>query len=302
MATEKDNPGLSIFEQKQLRRVWHRGEWYYSIIDVVAILSDSADPRKYWVALKARAKTEGFDETLTHIESLKLKSPDGRFRLTDTANRQTLLRIIQSVPSPKAEPFRLWLAEVGEERFEEIENPEAALDRVRATYKAKGYDDAWIEERIRNDLIRNELTDEWLDRGAKEGVEFAILTNEITKGTFDLSVQAYKQYKLLPSKANLRDHMSPLELALTSLSEATAITYHRNRDSQGFPELKKDAIDAGRTAGKARRVIEKDIGTSVVSQENYLTSKKVNSNRRGDQKRLLKREPSLFDEPLETDS
>lgn len=127
------------------------------------------------------------------------------------------------------------------------------------------------------------------------------MTNEITKGTFDLSVQAYKQYKLLPSKANLRDHMSPLELALTSLSEATAITYHRNRDSQGFPELKKDAIDAGKTAGKARRVIEKDIGASVVSQENHLTSKKVNSNRRGDQKRLLRREPSLFDEPLETD-
>ena len=160
---KEDNLGLSIFEQKQLRRVWYKGEWYYSIIDVVAILSDSADPRKYWVALKARAKSEGFDETLTHIESLKLTSPDGRFRVTATANRQTLLRIIQSVPSPKAEPFRLWLAEVGEERFEEIENPEAALNRVRAMYKAKGYDDAWIEERIRNDLIRNELTDEWLD-------------------------------------------------------------------------------------------------------------------------------------------
>ena len=189
MSKEEKTLGLSLFEQKQLRRVWHKGEWYYSIIDVIAVLTDSTDPRKYWVALKARAKTEGFDETLAQIEPLKLKSLDGRLRITDTANRQALLRIIQSVPSPKAEPFRLWLAKVGEERFEEIENPEAALDRVRATYRAKGYGDAWIEERIRNDLIRNELTDEWLDRGAKEGVEFAILTNEITKGTFNLSVQ-----------------------------------------------------------------------------------------------------------------
>ena len=203
MSKEEKTLGLSLFEQKQLRRVWHKGEWYYSIIDVIAVLTDSTDPRKYWVALKARAKTEGFDETLAQIEPLKLKSLDGRLRITDTANRQALLRIIQSVPSPKAEPFRLWLAKVGEERFEEIENPEAALDRVRATYRAKGYGDAWIEERIRNDLIRNELTDEWLDRGAKEGVEFAILTNEITKGTFNLSVQVYKQYKLLPAKANL---------------------------------------------------------------------------------------------------
>jgi len=138
MAREENNSGLSIFEQRHLRRVWHKGEWYYSIIDVIAVLTDSTEPRKYWVALKARAKTEGFDETLAQIESLKLKSPDSRFRVTDTANRQTLLRIIQSVPSPKAEPFRLWLAEVGEERFEEIENPEVALDRVRATYRAKG--------------------------------------------------------------------------------------------------------------------------------------------------------------------
>jgi DNA-damage-inducible protein D len=302
MYKEENNLGLSIFEQKQLRRVWYKGEWYYSIIDVIAVLTDSTDPRKYWVALKARAKTEGFDETLAQIEHLKLKSIDGRLRVTDTANRQALLRIIQSVPSPKAEPFRLWLAKVGEERFEEIENPEAALDRIRATYRAKGYDDAWIEERIRNDLIRNELTDEWLDRGAKEGVEFAILTNEITKGTFNLSVQVYKQYKLLPAKANLRDHMTPIELALTSLSEATAITYHQNRNSQGFPELKRDAIDAGKTAGKARRVIEEDIGTPVVSQENYLSTKKVKDKRRREQKRLNEStEPSLFDELEDAD-
>lgn len=264
----------TLFEQKQLRRVWHKEEWYYSITDVIAILTDSTNPRVYWANLKTRAKSEGFDEALVQIEALKLKSSDNRFRLTDTANRQTLLRIIQSIPSPKAEPFRLWLAQVGEERFEDIENPEAALDRVRATYRAKGYNDAWIEERIKNDLVRNELTDEWRERGAKVGVEYAILTNEINQGTFDLSIQAYKQYKLLPTKENLRDHMTPIELILCSLGEATATLYHRNRDSQGFPALKKDATDAGITAGKARRIIEEDTGQSILSPENHLELKK----------------------------
>jgi hypothetical protein len=264
----------ALFEQNQLRRVWHKGEWYYSITDVIAILTDSTNPRSYWGKLKERAKSEGFDEALVHIEALKLKSRDGRFRLTDTANRQTLLRIIQSIPSPTAEPFRLWLAQVGEERFEEIENPEAALDRVRATYRAKGYDDAWIEERIKNDLVRNELTDEWHERGAKEGVEYAILTNEISQGTFDLSVQAYKQYKLLPARENLRDHMATIELVLCSLGEATATLYHRNRDSQGFSALRRDASDAGTLAGRTRREIEQNIGESIISQENRLDLKR----------------------------
>lgn len=273
--TQEDTTELSLFEQKQLRRVWYNSEWYYSIIDVIAILTGSDRPRKYWSDLKARAKAEGFDEALVQIKELKLKSPDGKFRLTDTANRQTLLRIIQMIPSSRAEPFKLWLAQVGEERFEEIENPESALNRVRETYRAKGYDDDWIEARIRGDLVRNELTDEWSERGARADTEFAILTNVLTEGTFDLTVQAYKTYKLLPTRANLRDHMDPLELALTSLSEATAITFHRARDSQGFPELKRDATNAGTTAGKARRVIEEDIGRPVVSSENYLHLKKV---------------------------
>jgi DNA-damage-inducible protein D len=275
MSEEQNNSDLSIFEQKKLRRVWHEGEWYYSIIDVIAALTDSANSRAYWGKLKERAKSEGFDEALARIEQLKLKSPDGRFRLTDTANRETLLRIIQSVPSPRAEPFRLWLARVGEERFEEIEHPEAAIERVRATYRAKGYDEAWIDARIRNDLIRNELTDEWKDRGAKEGQEFAILTNELSKGTFGMTVAVYKDYKLLPARTNLRDHMTPIELALTSLSEATAITFHRERDSQGFPELKRDTTDAGKATGDARRALEKNMGRSVVSQENHLETRKV---------------------------
>ncbi len=275
MAEDKNNSDLSIFEQKQIRRIWHKGEWYWSIVDVIAILSDSPQPRVYWARVKERIKTEGFNEALAKIEQLKLKSPDGRFRLTDTANRETLLRIMQSIPSPRAEPFRLWLARVGEERFEEIEHPEAAIERVRATYRAKGYDEAWIDARIKNDLIRNELTDEWKDRGAKEGVEFAVLTNELSKGTFGMTVSVYKDYKLLPTRTNLRDHMTPIELALTSLSEATAITFHRERDSQGFPELKRDTTDAGKATGEARKALEKNMGRSVVSKENYLNTKRV---------------------------
>jgi DNA-damage-inducible protein D len=272
---DEENRELALFEQKHLRRVWHEGEWYYSITDPITALTDSANPRVYWGKLKERAKSEGFDEALARIEQLKLKSPDGRFRLTDTANRETLLRIIQSIPSPRAEPFRLWLARVGEERFEEIEHPEAAIERVRATYRAKGYDEAWIDARIKNDLIRNELTDEWKDRGAKEGVEFAVLTNELSKGTFGMTVSVYKDYKLLPARTNLRDHMTPIELALTSLSEATAITFHRERDSLGFPELKRDTTDAGQATGEARRALEKNMGRSVVSRENYLKTKTV---------------------------
>lgn len=277
MPDSQKNLDLALFEQKQLRRVWHKEEWYYSITDVIAILTDSTNPNTYWKVLKSRAKSEGLDETLVHIEPLKLKSQDGRFRLTDTANRQTLLRLIQSIPSPRVEPFRLWLAQVGEERLEEIEHPEAAIERIRATYKARGYDDAWIEARIKNDLIRNELTDEWKERGAKEGVEYAILTNELSKGTFGFTVRAYKEYKVLPTKANLRDHMTTIELALTSLSEATAITYHRERDSQDFPELKRDTTDAGRATGKARRALEEDMGRPVISGENYLDVKKRKS-------------------------
>ena len=272
--SQDEQKELALFEQKPVRRIWHKEEWYYSIIDVIAVLTGSPNPRNYWSMLKGRLQKEGFDEAIAAIEQLKLKSSDNRFRLTDTANRQTLLRLIQSIPSPNAEPFRVWLAQVGEERLEEIEHPEIALERVRATYKAKGYDDAWIEARIRNDLIRNELTDEWKERGAQAGIEYAILTNELSKGTFDLTVQAYKEYKLLPLRANLRDHMTPIELALTSLSEATAITYHQSRDSQGFSALHRDTKDAGELAGRTRKEIEQNIGDSIVSRSNHLVVKK----------------------------
>jgi len=187
----------------------------------------------------------------------------------------------------------LWLAEVGEERLEEIEHPEAALERVRAMYRAQGRDEVWIEERIKNDLIRNELTDEWQYRGATIGTQFAILTNELSEGTFGLSVQAYKRYKLLPSKTNLRDHMTNLELVLCSLSEATSIELHRDRDSQGFPALRRDAVDAGKTAGEARQLVEKTLGRSVVSSENFLDTKQAKQIRGKKQQDIIK--PTLFD-------
>lgn len=240
-------------------------------------------------------RAKGFDETL-HIEQLRLQAADNRFRLTDTMNRQAILRLIQSIPSSKVEPLRLWLAQVGEERLEEIEHPEAALERVRAIYRAQGRDEAWIEERIKNDLIRNELTDEWQYRGATVGTQFAILTNELSEGTFGYSVQAYKKYKLLPSKANLRDHMTNLELVLCSLSEATAIELHRDRDSQGFLALKKDTVDAGRTAGEARHVVEKTLGRPVVSSENFLEKPKQTKQVKG-KKQSDMSGPTLFDEP-----
>ena len=264
---------ITRFEQKTVRRVWHNGEWFYSVIDVVSVLTDSSSPRKYWVALKSRVVSEGFVEALTLVIPLKFTSVDNRLRQTDTANRQTLLRIIQSISSPKAEPFRAWLAQVGEERFEEIENPEKALNRMRELYKAKGYEDQWIEQRIKTDVLRNELTDEWKERGAKEGIEYAVLTNEINQGTFELTIQAHKKYKLLPTSSNLRDHMTTVELALISLGEATATLFHRERDSQGFPQLQTDAKDAGRAAGKARKVIEEEVGHSVLSSQNFLGAK-----------------------------
>jgi len=298
METENpDKTGISLFGQKQLRRLWYKGEWYYSIVDVVAVLTDSTNSRHYWTVLKKRLEVEGFDEALSQIEQLKLQSQDTRFRLTDTANRQTILRIIQSVPSPKAEPFKQWLAQIGEERFEEIEHPEKALERVRARYRLQGRSDEWIEERIKNDLIRNELTDEWKDRGATTDTQFAILTNELTEGTFELTVKAYKQHKFLPARANLQDHMSNIELALTSLSEATAIELHRDRDSQDFPELRRDTKDAGQAAGEARKVVEKTLGRSVVSSENFLEKKQEKSAIHSSQQahRPNSEQPALFD-------
>ena len=264
-----DSTQATVFSGGVVRRMWYQDAWFYSLVDVVAVLTESANANRYWNTLKTRLRAEGAEETLRGVVQLRLQSRDNRLRLTDVANRETLLRIIQSIPSPRAEPFKQWLAQVGDQRFAELENPEAAFERIREGYRARGYDERWIDERMRADLIRNELTTEWQERGATEGTQFAILTNTIHEGTFALGVAAHKDYKTLRKRDNLRDHMTPIELALISLGEATAIEMHRDRDSQGFPELKRDASDAGTTAGKARRVIEADLGRPVVSQQNY---------------------------------
>ncbi len=280
-----------------IRRAWHNGEWHFAIVDIISfLLPDNSRPDNYWRVLKNRLHDkEEAQETLDSIKQLRLQAKDRKFRLTDVATRQVIFRLLQSIPSPRVEPFKLWLAQVGEERFEEIEHPEQAIERIRQTYRAKGYDDVWIEERIKNDLTRNALTDEWKGRGAKEGTEFAILTATIHEGTFDITIQTHKKYKLLPTKANLRDHMTHLELALTSLSEATAITLHQDRDSQGFIELKQDATDAGEFGGETRQRLEERIGHSVVSSQNYLENTK-----RKQQTRIEhQQQPSLFDEPNE---
>jgi DNA-damage-inducible protein D len=235
------------------------------------VLTESVNPNRYWNTLKGRLQGEGAEDVLSAIRQLKLQSRDNRLRLTDVADRETLLRLIQSIPSPRAEPFKAWLAQVGEERFVEIEHPEAAFERIRQSYRDRGYDERWIEERMRADLIRNDLTTEWKERGATEGTQFAILTNTIHDGTFAISVAGHKAFKALARRENLRDHMSPIELALLSLGEATAIELHRDRDSQGFGALKRDATDAGTTAGRARRVIEQDLGRPVVTSQNART-------------------------------
>ena len=287
MSDDQQPRDLSLLDRIKVRRIWHNEEWFYSIIDVVTVLNVAANPRNYWAVLKRRLAAEGGESALDAVEALPLKSADNRMRATDTANRQTLLRIIQSVPSPNAEPVRMWLAEVGEERITEVENPSRALERVRATYRAQGYSDDWIEQRIKTDLARNELTDEWKDRGA-QGRDYAILTNTIHNGTFELSIEAHKEYKLLPAKTNLRDHMTQVELALISLGEATATLLHRERDSQGFSQLHHDSREAGEAAGEARQVIEKRIGHSVVSHDNYLPKPKA-------------AQPGLFDAPQEAE-
>lgn len=267
---------IKLFESSKIRSIWDESEqkWYFSIIDVVAALSDSLNPRDYWYRIKQREKISGI-ELSTICRQLKLKAPDGKMRETDCSHAEGLLRIIQSMPSPKAEPFKLWLARVGYERLEEIENPELSMERMQALYKKKGYPKEWIDKRMRGIAVRQDLTDEWKNRGASTSLEYAILTNEIMQGAFDLKVDDYKQVKGLV-RENLRDHMTDIELILTMLGEATTTKLHRDRDSKGFEPLKKDAQEGGAVAGSTRRDIETRSGKPVVSSENYkaLTGKK----------------------------
>ena len=261
---------LALFEEKEIRKVWENNKWYFSVVDVVYALTDSSDPKDYWYRLKKRANEEEKIELSTICRQLKLISTDGKKYNTDCADTEGILRIIQSIPSPKAEPFKRWLAKVGSERIEEINDPELAMIRMRKTYRNKGYSDAWIEQRERGITSRNNLTDEWEKRGAHEGRDYAILTNEIYKSGFGLTAKEYKQIKNIDDSKNLRDSMTNLELALTNLGEVTAKEYHIKNDSVGVDELKRDVNKAGKVLNDAKKIIELELERPVVSSENYL--------------------------------
>jgi len=267
MDNSEDNK-LAVFEGKHIRKIFHEREWWFSIIDVVEVLTDSSIPKRYWSDLKRKLVNEGFSEVYEKIVQLKMPSPDGKMRITDCANTETMFRIIQSIPSPKVEPLKRWLARVGKERIDEIENPELSMERMKELYEKKGYPKEWIDKRTRGIAVRQDLTDEWKNRGARNNQEFAILTNEIMQGAFDLKVDEYKQVKGL-ERENLRDHMNDIELILTMLAEATTTKLTRDRDSKGFVPLKKDAQEGGAVAGSTREDIEKRSGKKVVSSENF---------------------------------
>jgi len=265
---------LVVFQGQNIRRLWYNEEWYYSVIDIIAILNEQQDhqkARKYWNKLSQRLREEG-SEVVTNCHQLKLIAEDGKLRETDCTNPEGAFRIIQSIPSKKAEPFKLWLAKVGYERVQEIENPELAQDRARKYYELKGYPKEWIEKRLRGIAIRQDLTYEWKERGVKEKKEFSILTAEISKATFGMTPVEYKQHKNLPkqSKANLRDHMNDLELIFTMLGERVTTEITINKDAKGFDECSDAAKEGGGVAGRAREDAEKKIGKSIVSDENYL--------------------------------
>ncbi|TVQ95608.1 MAG: phage antirepressor protein [Desulfovibrionales bacterium] len=261
---------LVVFQGKQIRKTLHQEEWWFSVIDVIGILVESSVPRRYWSDLKRKLIKEGYHELYEKIVQLKLTSDDGKSYATDCANTETMFRIIQSIPSPKAEPFKRWLAMVGYERVQEIEDPELASKRTKAIYRAKGYSEAWIEKRMRGIAVRAELTDEWKRRGIEEEPEYAILTAEISKAAFGLTPGEYKELKGL-KRENLRDHMTDLELIFSMLGEAATTEIARKQDAQGFVENKGAARKGGRIAGDAREKLEIETGTGVVTEDNYLT-------------------------------
>lgn len=263
---------IVLFESKKVRRVWveEKERWFFAIVDVIEILTDSSRPRKYWSDLKNKLANDEFVQLSEIIGQLKIESSDGKKYLTDCADTEGLLRIIQSIPSPKAEPFKRWLAKVGYERLEEIENPELATARIREIYKLKGYSDEWIEKRMRGIAVRDELTNEWQKRGVKEQKEYSILTAEISRATFGMTPSEYKKYKNLDKpNDNLRDHMTDLELIFTMLGEASTTEIARQKDARGFNENRKAAIDGGNIAGNARRELEKKSGKKVSVKDNY---------------------------------
>ena len=259
---------IKLFETKQVRSLWDEGKeaWFFSIVDVVAVLTDSPNPRTYWSVLKNRLKKEG-SELATNCSQLKMQSADGKNYLTDVADTEQLLRLIQSIPSPKAEPFKQWLARVGYERIEETDDPELAFDRAMETYLKKGYSKEWINQRLKSIEVRKDLTDEWEERGVQKGQEFAILTDEITKAWSGLSTREYKQVKGL-KKEGLRDHMTNMELVLNMLAEATTTEISKEKLPEGFEPSRRIAKQGGTIAGNTRKAIEAKSGKPIVSSRN----------------------------------
>jgi hypothetical protein len=267
---------IALFKGKNIRRTLHQGEWWFSVVDIIQVLLEQDDDlvaRKYWNKLAERLRNEG-SEVVTKCHRLKLLAPDGKMRETDCADTEGMFRIIQSIPSPKAEPMKRWLARVGFERVQEIENPELATKRTRVLYKLKGYPDDWIEKRMRGIAIREELTDEWKNRGAQENKDYEILTAEISKATFGVTPNEYKKLKGL-ERENLRDHMDDFELIFTMLGERSTTEIHRVENSQGVSKLKQDAKIGGSIAGGARKNLEKKLGKSVVTNKNFLGNTKT---------------------------
>ncbi len=259
---------IKLFNEKQMRTHWddEQEKWYFSIVDVVGVLSESVDPQAYWRKLKQRLKEEG-NETVTNCHALKMQAADGKLRLTDVADTEQLFRLIQSIPSPKAEPFKMWLAQVGRERIDEIEDPELGIDRLMETYLRKGYSKDWINQRLKSIEVRKELTDEWENRGVQKGQEFAILTDEITKAWSGYSTKQYKNLKDL-KKENLRDHMTNLELVLNMLAEATTTEISKEKKPKTFEDNRRIARQGGTIAGNTRREIEEKTGKKVVTKQN----------------------------------
>ncbi len=269
---------IKLYENKEIRSVWdeEKEEWFFSIVDVVSALTESSNPQVYWRVLKKRLKDEG-NETVTNCNALKMKSADGKMRKTDVADMQGIFRIIQSIPSPKAEPFKMWLAEIGKERIDEIIDPELTIDRALKTYLEKGYSREWINQRLQAIQVRKELTDTWQEHGVNEGKEYAILTNEITKAWSGMTVRKYKDFKGL-TKENLRDNMTTLELVLNMLAEATTAEIVNESNPIGLEENKIAAKEGGKIAGDARKSIEEKTGRPVISNKKAVNFTKILTN------------------------
>ena len=266
---------MALFKGKEIRQVFHDNEWFFSIVDVIEAIVGTDRPSKYWSDLKKQLiEKEGYSELSEEIGKLPMPSADGKSRPTDAVNTETLFRIVQSIPSKTAEPFKKWLAKVGYERIQEIQNPEIAIKRAMLTYKAKGYEDDWIKSRVQTIVSRKELTREWSKRGINKGLEYALLTDAISQETFNLKTKQHKKYKGLKDHHVLRDHMTPLELALTMLGETATAEIARNTDAQGFNANESAAKSGGRVAGRARHDIEHQLGKKVVTDENYLPESK----------------------------